>query len=396
MTSEQLGTRAAWYRGGASKALFVRESDLPSTVLPLMFRHAELDLWVEAVYGSGHRREIDGIGGGEARQSKLAIIDWPSRPDADIDYTFAQVLVEPCGVSRRLTCGDIIAAVGPYGIDEGLIPALEPVTRVRIHNRNSGRIVHADVQVKDGRARVQGDQHVDGVPGTGAPILLDWRELAGTSTGRLLPTGHVRDRVQVDGLGPLDVSIVDLAVLVCYVRAGDVGLPALASPSPLPPAAATIDRLEQIRRGVATSLGISSGSERAELSSDPVLALVAPPADWSDAAAERTRCADECSFIACMPMVDGHRLQTAGAYASIAFANAAAAAVLPGTVVNEAARTEDVRAGRLRIGHPGGVVQAEAEIARNADRWEVQRALYASTARRIMDGTIYVPLDRML
>ncbi|HEY9662895.1 MAG TPA: PrpF domain-containing protein, partial [Allocoleopsis sp.] len=192
---EQLGIPATLMRGGTSKALFVQAKDLPTTELE------QLDKWIRAVFGSPDRRQIDGVGGGDLLTSKLAIIAPSTRPDADIDYTFAQVGVDVPTIVRNLNCGNISAAVAPFVIDAGLVLATDPLTKVRIHNTNTGTIIYSEVPTRNGKACTQGELSISGVPGTGAEIRLDFRNTVGSGTGVLLPTGNVRDTLNVDGIG---------------------------------------------------------------------------------------------------------------------------------------------------------------------------------------------------
>jgi len=186
MHPQMTALRCSIVRGGTSKGIFLRENDLPKD-------RALRDRVILAVFGSPDLRQIDGLGGADVLTSKLAVIGPPTREDADVDYTFAQVSFTDAFVDRKGNCGNISSAVGPYAIDEGLVAAKEPFTDVRIHLTNSGSILTAKVPVYEGKAAVQGDYAIDGVPGTGARIDLDWSGVCGAVTGKLLPTGNVTD-----------------------------------------------------------------------------------------------------------------------------------------------------------------------------------------------------------
>ena len=168
------------HRGGTSKGIFIKENELPRDP-------AQRDRVIRGIFGTPDIREIDGLGGADVLTSKLAIIGPPTREDADVDYTFAQVSFDTDLVDYGGNCGNISAAVGPFAIDEGMVPITEPVTRVRIHQVNTNCILVADVPVKDGKAQVMGDCKLDGVPGTGARIMLDFGDTAGSTTGKILP-----------------------------------------------------------------------------------------------------------------------------------------------------------------------------------------------------------------
>ena len=189
---ERKSLRCSIIRGGTSKGIFIKENELPDDP-------AARDAVIRAVFGSPDIRQIDGLGGADVLTSKLAIIGPPSRPDADVDYTFGQVSFETDKIDYSGNCGNISSAVGPYAIDEGMVRADGEAAFVRIHMKNTGRILRAEVPTRDGRAVETGDFAIDGVPGTGARITLDWSDTAGGVTGKLLPTGNVKDQVCIEG-----------------------------------------------------------------------------------------------------------------------------------------------------------------------------------------------------
>lgn len=209
-------------RGGTSKAIFLKKNDLPTD-------QKLRDKIILAIFGSPDVRQIDGLGGADPLTSKLAIIGPSTRPDADVEYTFAQVSFTDAYVDYSGNCGNISSAVAPFAIDESIVAATEPVTRVRIYNTNTGKMLYSDVQVKDGKARVTGDCKIDGVPGTGAEILMDFASTAGAATGKLLPTGNVTDFIETSH-GKLEVSMVDCANPCVFVRAKDIGMKGTESP----------------------------------------------------------------------------------------------------------------------------------------------------------------------
>src|SRR5581483_1565319 len=205
--------RAVFVRGGTSRALVFHARDLPE--------RAAWDPIFLAALGSPdpYGRQLDGLGGGISSLSKVAVVGPPTHPDADVDYTFGQVEVSRPVVDYRGNCGNISSAIGPFAIDEGLVAAEAPLTRVRIHNTNTRKLIHARVPVEGGRAAVHGDFALDGVPGTGARIALDFLDPGGAVTGRLLPTGAARDVLDVPGLGALAASLVDATTPLAVVRA---------------------------------------------------------------------------------------------------------------------------------------------------------------------------------
>src|SRR3954451_4120747 len=203
-------------RGGTSKGVFLKYEDMPSDRL----------LWDEFlldIMGSPDSRQIDGLGGANSLTSKVAIIKKSDLEDIDIDYTFAQVSIENQLVDFKGNCGNISSAVGPYAIEQGLVPAVEPVTTVRIFNTNTQKVIIAEVEVENGHVKTEGLCSIPGVPGTGSPIYLSFTNAEGAVTGKLFPTGNAMDIVY-SSKGPINVSIIDVANPLVFVNAQDVGL----------------------------------------------------------------------------------------------------------------------------------------------------------------------------
>ena len=240
---DQLAVRCVLMRGGTSRGAFLLAEDLPA-------EPALRDRVMLAIYGSPDPRQIDGIGGADPLTSKVAIVSRSDHPGADVDYLFGQVRIEDPVVDYRGNCGNMLAAVGPFAIDEGLVAADEPITRVRIHNVNTGRLVVAEVPVLGGRARVTGDATIAGVPGSGAGIVLDFSATGATLGRGLLPTGLPREQLELDGGDAVTVSIVDAGAPAVFVAARELGLAGDAFVArPLEPAA--IERLTSIRAAAA-------------------------------------------------------------------------------------------------------------------------------------------------
>jgi 2-methylaconitate cis-trans-isomerase PrpF len=197
-------TRAVFMRGGTSKALIFLAQDLPP----------DRDALFLAAMGSPDpdMRQLNGMGGGVSSLSKVCIVGPPSRPDADVDYTFAQIGIDRPEVDYAGNCGNMSSAIGPFAVDEGLVPPpADGEAVVRIHNTNTARIIVARFPVRAGRAVVEGSLAIDGVAGTGAPIRLDFTDPGGAKTGRLLPTGNPADLLEIPGHPPVRASLVDAA-----------------------------------------------------------------------------------------------------------------------------------------------------------------------------------------
>ena len=380
---DQERIRCVFMRGGTSRGAYLLEGDLPRD--PVV-----RDQVLLAIYGSPDRRQIDGIGGADPLTSKVAIVGRSRRPDADVDYTFGQVSITTPLVDYNSSCGNMAAGIGPFAVDEGLVPADEPITRVRIYHTNIRKIIVAEVPVRDGKAVVEGDCRIAGVPGSGARILLDFQDVGGTTTGRLLPTGRSQEELQVNGRS-LSVSIVDAAVPVVFVRAQDVGMTGTELPSEIMAQPDLLARLEEIRSRAAERIGIVGDWHQAteQTPSSPKVHVVSPRTAYRTVEGEPVSPDDIDLVGRAMAMQKPH-----GTYAVTGGICAGVAARIPGTVVNEvcAAGAGD----RIRIGHPAGTIAFEIGLGPRGDDFAVTRAALERTARRLMDGYVFVPRSRFV
>lgn len=379
---EQKRIRCVMMRGGTSRGLYIMRNELPQ-------EPAERDKAILRLYGSPDVRQIDGLGGADPLTSKLAIIGPATRPDACVDYTFAQVSIPEAFVDYAGNCGNISSGVGPFAVDEGLVEAVEPVTTVRIHQTNTHCIIVAEVPVRNGKAVVEGDYHIDGVPGGGARIGLDFSDTAGAVTGKLLPTGKPLDRLDVPGVGAIDVSIVDAGTPCIFVRAADMGLKGTETPAQIDADRELNERIERVRGTAAAQVGIVERWEDAAKQSPylPFFVLVSPPADYIDFTTGRTVRAADVDFVArLLFMLKMHK-----AYAVTGTVCTGAAAKIPGTLVYEVARPATRERPLVLIGHPAGVIDIEAAVERQGDALKLVRASIGRTARRIMEGYALIP-----
>lgn len=379
--SEQEKFRCTIMRGGTSKAVFLKYNELPSD--------PELrDRIILAIYGSPDVRQIDGLGGAQIQTSKLSIIGPPSRSDADVDYTFGQVQLTSPKIDYSINCGNISSAVGPYAIDEGMVKSKEPITEVRIHNTNTQKILIARVPVKDGRALVEGDFQIDTVPGTGARIELDYSRTSGAATGKLLPTGNVVDILDVEGLGKIPVSFVDCANALVFLNAKTLGLSGKESSPEVIANKELMDTVELIRATAAVEFGlVQRGQNVTEVSPiRPIISSVSDSADYVDHVTKDVWGSDRFDFLARVFF----NQQTGDAYPGTGTICATVAALIEGTVVNQVVSQRAKDTGIVRLGYPRGVNEVEVEITRNQGDFVVKKAQICRTARRIMDGFVYV------
>ncbi|MBI3630178.1 MAG: proline racemase family protein [Candidatus Rokubacteria bacterium] len=357
--------RAVYMRGGTSRCLVFHARDLPRA-------GAERDAVLLRALGSPdpYGRQLDGLGGGISSLSKACIIGPTTHPDADVDFTFAQVEVSRPVVDYKGNCGNCSAAVGPFAIDEGLVAAAEPETVVRIHNTNTRKLILAHVPVRGGEAAVDGDFELPGVPGKAARIVLDFVDPGGAVTGRLLPTGHAYDVIE-----GLQASCVDATNPIVFVRAKDVGLAGTESPADIDADPALGARLEKIRTAAAELMGIPGSA------AVPKIALVAPRAPFAALDGTRYEATQADVLARVISMGNCHR-----AFALTAAMCLAVAARIEGTVVQEAVGL--ATAGDVRLAHPSGVLPIAADVGPGPT---ARRVTVYRTARRLMEGFVRIP-----
>jgi 2-methylaconitate cis-trans-isomerase PrpF len=354
-------------RGGTSRCLAFHERDLPPAG-PERDRVLLVALGSPDPYG----RQLDGLGGGISSLSKAFIIGPSTHSDAQVDYTFAQVEVSRSIVDYTGNCGNCSSAVGPFAIDERLVPFSNGETAVRIHNTNTKKIIVARVPVVDGEAAVVGDFELPGVAGLGARIALDFLEPGGSRTGRLLPSGRAREVI-----AGVEVSMVDASNPVVFVRAKDLNLTGTEMPAAMDGDRALVARLEAIRVAGAEAMGIPGSA------ATPKIAVVAPPTGFTALDGVRYE-AEQTDVVArCISMGNAHR-----AFALTAAMCLAVAAQVDGTVVSECAGG---RVGDLRLGHPSGVLPIAASVGRRENAAWAERVTVYRTARRLMEGYVRIP-----
>ena len=368
-------------RGGTSKALVFHGRDLPGDMEE---RHR---IFLSAM-GSPDpgKRQLDGMGGGLSSLSKICVIDPPSRPDADVDYTFVQIPVTDGPPDYSSNCGNMSSAIGPFAVEEGLVTVPEGEALVRIHNTNTAKIIESRFEVRDGLPVVTGDFVNPGVAGTGARIRLDFVDPAGAATGRLLPTGQATDRLEVPGLpAPVDVSLIDATNPVVFLRAEALGLTGYETPEEIEATPGLMERLEAIRRAGSIRMGLTGTmAEAGARAGSPKIAMVAAPRACRSTAGERLSATDFDIAIRMISMGQAHRAVTlTGAMCT------AVAAAIPGTCAAAVARPPG--GGVLRLGHASGVMPAMARVAATGDGWEVAHATVFRTARRLMEGHVTIP-----
>lgn len=379
----QIRLPAVFVRSGTSKGLLFHTRDLPA-------ERAHWDALVVGAMGSPdpYGRQLDGMGGGLSSLSKVCVIGQSTRPDADVDYTFGQVQIKTAQVDWQPFCGNMTAAVGPFAVDEGLVQRPDGPAAVRIHNTNTGKVIVAHFEVREGLAEVDGDLEIPGVSGSGAALRLDFLDPGGASTGRLLPTGHVVDTLDVPGVGKIEASLVDASNACVFVRAKDVGLAGAESPMQMEDDAALMQRLSAIRIEASQRMGLSADAqEAARRTAVPFIAVVAPPMDSVTLSGDAVRAGAVDLIARALSNGQLHRALPLGVSMCMA-----TAARIGGSVVNEVCAVASREGGgSLRIGMPSGVLQVAADVKRLADgSWCVESGGFYRTQRRLFEGTLLV------
>jgi 4-oxalomesaconate tautomerase len=343
-------------RGGTSKGAYFLASDLPSDV-------AERDRLLLAAMGHGDARQIDGIGGGTPLTTKVAIVS-PSA-SADIDYLFGQIVAAESRIDYSPTCGNILAGVGPFAIERGLVAARDPQTEVRIRMVNTNSYCTAIVRTPDGVVTYDGDTRIGGVPGTAAPVLLSFSDIAGSTCGALLPTGAASD--VIDGVS---ITCIDNGMPVVLIRAEDLGATGYEEPRALDASAALKARIERIRREAGPLMGLGDVAAKVV----PKVTLVAPARDGG---AIHTR-----TFI---PKVCHEAIGVLGAV------SVASACIIEGSVAAAIAGGSQARVQDLSIEHPSG--EFTVRLTRGAGPGEITSAALLRTARALFRGHVLVPTN---
>ena len=312
-------------RGGTSKGVYILEDDMPKD-------KNEWESLLLRLMGSPDAKQIDGLGGSYSVTSKVAIIKKSENPEADVDYTFAQVSVDKPLVSYKGNCGNISSGVGPFAIEKGLVKAKDGVTSVRIFNTNTQKIIEADVQTPGGEVAYSGDFAIAGVPGTASPVKLKFVKPSGTLGRGLLPTGNVVDVLEVPSFGKFEVSIVDAANPLVFVKAKDIGLTGKELPDELNANQDMLDLLEKIRGLAAVKLGLIEDYARSAWDSPgiPKMTFVAEPEDYKTSDGKEISKNQIDLLSRMMSMQKPHP-----SYAMTGAMCTAAAAVTPGSIVNQ-------------------------------------------------------------
>jgi len=343
-------------RGGTSKGLYFHADDLPG-------ERVLRDRVLLAAMGSPDTRQIDGLGGAHPLTSKVAVISRSTHANADVDYLFLQVVVDRAEVSDSQNCGNILAGVGPWAIENGLVPVSGSATPVRIHMVNTGSTAVAHVPTPQGQVEYEGGTRIDGVPGTAAPIAIEFLDVAGSSCGALLPTGNA-----IDTLDGIELTCIDNGMPVIIVRAADLGVAGNEAPAQLEANAALAAKVEEIRLKMGPRMNLGDVTRKTV----PKVCLVSAPRHGGSIAT--------ATFIP-------HRVHEAiGVLGAVSVATAC---VIPGSVAAQLARRDETAGRRIEVEHPTGFFTVDVDV--DTGQGIVRRATLLRTARKLMRGDVFVP-----
>ncbi|KWU55758.1 2-methylaconitate cis-trans isomerase PrpF family protein [Priestia megaterium] len=355
-------------RGGTSKGVFINHEEMP-------VNKSDWEPFLLDIMGSPDQRQIDGLGGANSLTSKIGIIKKSDLEKADVDYTFAQVSISESLVDFKGNCGNISSAVGPYAIEQGLVQAVEPVTKVRIYNTNTKKVIVAEVEVENGKVKTEGSCMIPGVPGTGSPIYLSFENGEGAVTGKLLPTGNAIDLLQTS-IGTIKASIVDVGNPLVFVKAEDIGLKGAELPHEYTDK--QLKLFEEIRSIAAEKAGLAPQDKATKLSpAVPKMTIISPPMDHRDGTGREKAASQMDVLIRMMSMQKPHQtLAITGAICTTA------AIYTKGTLPSEMVQ---LKGDTVRLAHPMGIMETSVDLKDG----QVNGIKVVRTARLIFEGFVY-------
>ncbi|WP_346398399.1 2-methylaconitate cis-trans isomerase PrpF [Pseudomonas syringae] len=389
--SPQIRIPATYMRGGTSKGVFFRLTDLPEAA---QVPGAARDALLLRVIGSPdpYEKQIDGMGGATSSTSKSVIVSRSSRPDHDVDYLFGQVSIDKPFVDWSGNCGNLSAAVGPFAITSGLVnPGRVPqdgVAVVRIWQANIGKTIIAHVPISNGVVQETGDFELDGVTFPAAEVPLEFLDPAADEEGAggsMFPTGNLVDQLEVPGIGILKATMINAGIPTIFINAADIGYSGTELQGDINSDPQALARLEAIRAYGALRMGlIGNIDEAAARQHTPKVAFVAAPADYVASSGKPVAAQDIELLVRAMSMGKLHHAMMGTAAVAIG-----TAAAIPGTLVNLAAGGQARTA--VNFGHPSGTLRVGAKAVQEGGDWKVTKALMSRSARVLMEGWVRVP-----
>nr|WP_296054282.1 PrpF domain-containing protein [uncultured Blautia sp.] len=371
--------KTVFMRGGTSKGCMFLKEDLPEN------REEWDSIFLQAM-GSPDPKQIDGLGGTVSSNNKIVIVWKSEEPGIDVEYLVGQVIVGKEQVDYKSNCGNMTAAVGPFAVEAGLVNVVEPITTVHLLNRNTDKYIDVTVPCENGTFAQDGDCHIAGVDGTAAELKVKFLNPAGAKTGKLLPTGNVMDVLDIPGLGKIEASILDVSNPMVLVRAEDVHALGTELPEEVNANTELMDVLEKIRGTAACMMGFAKDLKDATDNSPavPKVGFVTTPKSYTEIGNTEVHAEDMDVCARVISVFKCHKACPLTSASSIAVA-----AALKGSVVNKLV-AEETSLENVRIGHPSGIMTMCPEINLKETGAEVPAVAVQRTARRIMDGTVYI------
>ena len=389
----QIKVPATYMRGGTSKGVFFRLQDLPAAA---QVPGAARDALLMRVIGSPdpYGKQIDGMGAATSSTSKTVILSKSTRPDHDIDYLFGQVSIDKPFVDWSGNCGNLSAAVGPFGITNGLVdPSRIPqngIAVIRIWQANISKTIIAHVPITNGLVQETGDFELDGVTFPAAEVQLEFMDPAADEEGAggsMFPTGNLVDDLEVPGVGTFKATMINAGIPTIFVNAADIGYQGTELQDDINSDAKALQMFETIRAYGAVRMGlIKHIDEAAKRQHTPKVAFVAKPVDYVSSSGKPVAAKDVNVLVRAMSMGKLHHAMMGTAAVAIG-----TAAAVPGTLVNLAAGGGNLEA--VRFGHPSGTLRVGAQATQVDGEWTVTKAIMSRSARVLMDGWVRVPGD---
>ena len=374
--------KTVFMRGGTSKGCMFLREDLPED-------RSQWDPIFLQVMGNPDPKQIDGMGGTVSSNNKIVIVWKSEEKDVDVEYLVGQVIVGKSQVDYKSNCGNMTAAVGPFAVEEGLLTITQPITTVRMLNRNTDKYINVTVPIdpQTGTFAQDGDCHIAGVDGTAAELKVNFLNPAGSKTGKLLPTGNVLDVLDIPGFGKIEASILDVSNPMVLVRAEDIGMKGTELPEEINSNTEVSALLEKIRGTAACMMGFAKDLEDATANSPavPKVGFFTAPVTFTDIAGEQVEASDMDLCARVISVFKCHKACPLTSASSISVA-----AQLEGSIIEKTLSMPGNASGCVRIGHPSGVMTMYPDIVRQDGELKLPGVAVQRTARRIMDGTVYV------
>ncbi len=372
--------KTVFMRGGTSKGCMFHKEDLPED-------KREWDSIFLQAMGDPDPKQIDGMGGTVSSNNKIVIVWKSGEPDVDVEYLVGQVIVGKSQVDYKSNCGNMTAAVGPFAVEEGMVEVTEPVTTVRMLNRNTDKYINVTVPCENGTFAQDGDCRIAGVDGTAAELKVNFLNPAGAKTGKLLPTGNALDIIEIPGFGNSEATILDVSNPMVLVRAEDIGMKGTELPKEVNQNTAVCELLEKIRGTAACKMGFAKDLEDAAANSPavPKVGFFTKPVTFTDIAGNTV---EEGSMDLCARVISVFQCHKACPLTSAS--SISVAAFLEGSLVWKVLGAPKAGRDTVRIGHPSGVMTMYPYIEKENGEVRLPSVAVQRTARRIMDGTIYI------